>query len=395
MRLSPLLTKLAVLCISFSSAEVWSHAKTDIVTVANGDQITGAVNAMTSGKLSLSTDYAGTVKIKWREVKQIESRYVYEVRLDDGERIYGRFVPSGVPEQLAFRSGRVNRQFDIDDIVEVRSIEEELSDKLDFSIGATVYADPNTQTLVLNARGQYDVRGGRTTFQASINDTRTSIKSSAEETPCDCSANPDGGTVDEPEALVNKDTESSNASSFEISREFWRERGTAQSYRVLNARYETNDELGIAHRGSLGFGLGRYLINDLGHELAISGGVQGVQERRKTCDDQTGKQRGTLYEADDERQTCNDAELFLNVKWHLYSFQNLDMDISLNGNTYPSLSDWGRVRGDLKLLINWELFDSFYWTVDAQTIIDSAGDRDDTSLSNSDYTISTGVTWRY
>ena len=395
MRLSPLLTKLAVLCISFSSAEVWSHAKTDIVTVANGDQITGAVNAMTSGKLSLSTDYAGTVKIKWREVKQIESRYVYEVRLDDGERIYGRFVPSGVPEQLAFRSGRVNRQFDIDDIVEVRSIEEELSDKLDFSIGATVYADPNTQTLVLNARGQYDVRGGRTTFQASINDTRTSIKSSAEETPCDCSENPDGGTVDEPEALVNKDTESSNASSFEISREFWRERGTAQSYRVLNARYETNDELGIAHRGSLGFGLGRYLINDLGHELAISGGVQGVQERRKTCDDQTGKQRGTLYEADDERQTCNDAELFLNVKWHLYSFQNLDMDISLNGNTYPSLSDWGRVRGDLKLLINWELFDSFYWTVDAQTIIDSAGDRDDNSLSNSDYTISTGVTWRY
>jgi len=395
MRLSPLLTKLAVLCISFSSAEVWSHAKTDIVTVANGDQITGAVNAMTSGKLSLSTDYAGTVKIKWREVKQIESRYVYEVRLDDGERIYGRFVPSGVPEQLACRSGRVNRQVDIDDIVEVRSIEEELSDKLDFSIGATVYADPNTQTLVLNARGQYDVRGGRTTFQASINDTRTSIKSSAEETPCDCSENPDGGTVDEPEALVNKDTESSNASSFEISREFWRERGTAQSYRVLNARYETNDELGIAHRGSLGFGLGRYLINDLGHELAISGGVQGVQERRKTCDDQTGKQRGTLYEADDERQTCNDAELFLNVKWHLYSFQNLDMDISLNGNTYPSLSDWGRVRGDLKLLINWELFDSFYWTVDAQTIIDSAGDRDDTSLSNSDYTISTGVTWRY
>ena len=395
MRLSPLLTKLALLCISFSSAEVWSHAKTDIVTVANGDQITGAVNAMTSGKLSLSTDYAGTVNIKWREVKQIESRYVYEVRLDDGERIYGRFVPSGVPEQLAFRSGRVNRQFDIDDIVEVRSIENQLADKLDLALGATVYADPNTQTLVLNARGQYDVRGGRTTFQASINDTRTSIKSSAEETPCDCSENPDGGTVDEPEALVNKDTESSNASSFEISREFWRERGTAQSYRVLNARYETNDELGIAHRGSLGFGLGRYLINDLGHELAISGGVQGVQERRKTCDDQTGKQRGTLYEADDERQTCNDAELFLNVKWHLYSFQNLDMDISLNGNTYPSLSDWGRVRGDLKLLINWELFDSFYWTVDAQTIIDSAGDRDDNSLSNSDYTISTGVTWRY
>ena len=395
MRLTPLLTHLAALCISFSTAEVWSHAKTDIVTVANGDQITGAVNAMSSGKLSLSTDYAGIVNIKWREVRQIESRYIYEVRLDDGERIYGRFVGNDIPNQLSFQSGRVNRQVDIDDIVEVRSIENELADKLDLALGATVYADPNTQTLVLNARGQYDVRGGRTTFQASINDTRTSIKSSAEETPCDCSENPDGGTVDTPEAPANKDTESSNASSFEISREFWRERGTAQSYRVLNARYETNDELGIAHRGSLGFGLGRYLINDLGNELAISAGLQGVQERRKTCDDQTGDSGNPIFTEDDSRETCNDAELFLNVKWHLYSFQNLDMDISLNGNTYPSLSDWGRVRGDLKLLINWELFDSFYWTVDAQTIIDSAGDRDDNSLSNSDYTISTGVTWRY
>ena len=395
MRLTPLLTHLAALCISFSSAEVWSHAKTDIVTVANGDQITGAVNAMTSGKLSLSTDYAGIVNIKWREVRQIESRYIYEVRLDDGERMYGRFVGNDIPNQLTFRSSSVNRQVDIDDIVEVRSIENELADKLDLALGATVYADPNTQTLVLNARGQYDVRGGRTTFQASINDTRTSIKSSAEELPCDCPENPDGGTVDTAEATAKKDTESSNASSFEISREFWRDRGTAQSYRVLNARYETNDELGIAHRGSLGFGFGRYLINDLGNELAISAGLQGVQERRKACDDQEGDSGGPTFIEDDAKETCNDAELFLNVKWHLYSFQNLDMDISLNGNTYPSLSDWGRVRGDLKLLINWELFDSFYWTVDAQTIIDSAGDRDDNSLSNSDYTISTGVTWRY
>ena len=83
--------QIALFCaLMLSAIQSWSHAKTDLITVANGDQITGAVNAMSAGKLSVSTSYAGTVNIKWREIKQIESRYLYEIRLDDGERKIGR-----------------------------------------------------------------------------------------------------------------------------------------------------------------------------------------------------------------------------------------------------------------------------------------------------------------
>jgi hypothetical protein len=207
------------------------------------------------------------------------------------------------------------------------------------------------------------------------------------------------------------DPTSSNASTLQISREFWRERGTAQSYRVLNARYDTNDSLDIDHRGSLGFGLGRYLINDLGHELAVSAGLQGVQEWRRSCEDQDQQKLGqynpstmalTSEDSGDEDvskrkslERCADAELFFNVKWHLYSFQKRDMDIYVTGNTYPSLSDWGRVRGDLNLIINWELFSNFYWTVNARTEIDNAGDREDDTYGNSDYTLTTGISWKY
>ena len=380
MRRYRLIHQIALLCtLLLCATQSWSHAKTDLITVANGDQITGAVNAMTAGKLSVSTSYAGTINIKWRDVKQIESRYLYEVRLDDGERIYGRFTANDIENKLSLRVAGSERQFDTDDIVEVRSIEEELADKLDLQVSTQFDVDPNSKKLVFYAAGTYDVRGGRTNFSARVNDTKN--------------------TVDDV-------TETSNASWLQISREFWRERGTAQSYRVLNARYDTNDELGIAHRGSVGVGLGRYLINDLGHELAVSGGIQGVQERRPDCEEQKSvKSMAPFVEATlddgvdqpDKRalKKCYDAELFLNLKWHLYSFQRLDMDISLIGNTYPSLSDWGRIRGDLNLLISWELFDSFYWTVNAQTEIDNAGDREDESLSNSDYTLSTGITWKY
>ena len=131
MRRYRLIHQIGLLCaLSLCAAQSWSHAKTDLITVANGDQITGAVNAMSAGKLSVSTSYAGTVNIKWREIKQIESRYLYEIRLDDGERIYGRFITNTTENQLTLRVSSQNRQIDIDDVVEVRSIEEELADKL-------------------------------------------------------------------------------------------------------------------------------------------------------------------------------------------------------------------------------------------------------------------------
>ena len=58
---------------------------------------------MAAGKLSLSTDYAGAIRIKWREIEQIKSRYLYEVRLDGGERLSGRFVAGDTADQLTFR----------------------------------------------------------------------------------------------------------------------------------------------------------------------------------------------------------------------------------------------------------------------------------------------------
>ena len=372
----PIVTSVACM-LMLNAMNVWSHAKTDVITVSNGDRITGAMTEMTSGKLSVSTSYAGTISVKWREVSQIDSRYVYEVRLDDGERIYGRFAASDIPAQLTFRSGGKDRQLDIDDVVEVRSIEDNLADKLDLQLSSTINADPRSRQLTLQANGSYDVRGGRTRFFARVNDNKTIA-----------------GEGDE------RSETTSNSSQFELTREFWRERGTAQSFRVLKAVYSTNDDLGIAHRGSIGFGLGRYLINNLGHEMTVSAGIQGVQERRKSCEESSFDAPPTRENpipvlGDTNLETCNDTELFFNVSWHLYSFQDLDMDISLIGNAYPSLSDWERVRGDMNIQVSWELFDSFYWTVVAGTELDTAGDRDDIELSKSDYNLTTGVTWKY
>jgi hypothetical protein len=87
----------------FVNAAAWGHSKTDLITVSTGDTLTGAINNMAARKLYLSTDYAGTISIKWREIEQTESRHLYEMRLDEGERLYGRFVAGDIADQLTFR----------------------------------------------------------------------------------------------------------------------------------------------------------------------------------------------------------------------------------------------------------------------------------------------------
>ena len=378
MRTSISLTLLSVLIVvSLQPSEAMAHAKTDVITVDNGDQLTGAIDSMTAGKLALNTDYAGTIQIKWRDVHHIDSRYLYEVRLEDGERIYGRFSPSEIAGDLIFYSGGRQRTLLSLDVVEIRSIEEQLADQLDLNLSTTFFADPNSTTLVLSAKGTYDVRGGRTGFQVRVDENKTK------------STNEEGTTI-------KQTTKSSN---FTLYREFWRDRGntSAQSYRVLNAIYSSNEALGVDHRGSIGVGVGRYFIQALGHELRMSAGIQGVRETRASCDEQVAPEEteGASTPGNSGLVTCNDAELFVNLQWHLYRFSDRDMDISLVGNAYPSLTDTKRVRGDLNLALNWEIFDNFFWTITARTEVDTAGTQDNKLLSKSDYSINTGVTWKY
>ena len=363
-------------CFTLCSIIATAHTKTDVITVENGDTITGAIDSMSAGKLALNTDYAGVIKIKWREVEQIDSRYVYEVRLDDGERLYGRFAKTEEKSVLTFKVRGGERQLDLEDIVEIRSIEEQLADQLDLKVTSTIYADPNAVTLSLSTSGTYDTRGGRTGFSGRIDDNQTKALDA------------EGDTV--------KTT--LNSSNFTLYREFWRSRGAAQSYRVLNAVYSSNDALGVDHRFSMGVGLGRYFIQELGHELAVSAGIQGVQERKLRCDERLEADAIDCAgpESGDGDLIDNAAELFFNMQWHLYSFASRDMDISMVGNAYPSLSEWGDLRGDLNLMLSWELFPSFYWSINARTEFGSSADqRGQLKLDTTDYTITTGITWSY
>jgi len=69
-------------------------AVADKVILENGDILTGTVEKVVEGKLTLKTDYAGIIEIQMGKVKQIISDNPLAVHLTSGEVVTGKVKPS-------------------------------------------------------------------------------------------------------------------------------------------------------------------------------------------------------------------------------------------------------------------------------------------------------------
>ena len=78
----------AVVLLLSSAAAV----KADQVTMKNGDHLTGTI-VKTDGKaetLQITTDYAGTISVKWEAVASVESSQALYLTLKDGQTVVGK-----------------------------------------------------------------------------------------------------------------------------------------------------------------------------------------------------------------------------------------------------------------------------------------------------------------
>lgn len=94
------LLALILLPLYLASPNAIAHPKTDIVTLYNGDRLTGEIKQLEGGILKLSTDSMGTVNIEWQEIASIDSEFFYEFQLSSGVRHFGSVDDSTRPGQL-------------------------------------------------------------------------------------------------------------------------------------------------------------------------------------------------------------------------------------------------------------------------------------------------------
>jgi len=82
-KLAPLVLTLATL-----------HAFGDTLELRNGDRLTGSVESLSSGRLTLATKYAGEIKIMWTEVRHLSSSRELEIQFFSGRSLRGTVAPS-------------------------------------------------------------------------------------------------------------------------------------------------------------------------------------------------------------------------------------------------------------------------------------------------------------
>jgi hypothetical protein len=328
-----------------------AHSKTDIITMYNGDRITCEIKKLFGGILECSTDAMGTVKVEWKEIARLESKFNYEIRLSSGSRYYGTVSNSDSPGQLTIEDLYGAHDVEWMEVVEVRPIEEKLLDRFDVYVsGGYSYtkASDVAQTTLNTEIGYEDER------------TRNALTGR--------------------QTYTNTDSDSSNSSRWDLSRRSWSDR--EKLFRLFFASYESNDELGLDDRITVGGGLGRYAIDSNRMRLSGSLGIQGIAEAVRS---------NRSPEASSETENRESGEVFLKADFAAWRFDTPELDLSINTNLYPSLTDDGRVRGDGDIRIRWELLEDLFWDVTAYGTYDSKSESD----KEFDYGITTGIGWKY
>jgi hypothetical protein len=319
-----------------------AHKKTDVITLYNGDRITGEIRSMSGGLLELKTRAMDTVKIEWQEIAQIDSEYNYQLRLSNGQRFYGELNSGGRPGEITISGLYGSETIAYLDVAELLPIEERLLNRfrMYLSAGYSYTKASSVSQVTLNTNVSYEDRRSRNSLDARA-------------------------------TLTHTDQDETKSSKLQLERQVWTDR--ANYFRALSANYESNDELGLRYRVSVGAGLGRNFIDSYRSRLVGGAGLQVLQERS----------------VDNIEQES--IEAFFSSGYSLWRFNHPELDFRLSLDLYPSLTESGRLRGNSDLRLSWEIIDDLFWDVSAFGSYDNRAE----SERDFDYGVSTGLGWKY
>jgi len=319
--------------------------KTDVVTLLNGDKITGEVKYLRVGILTYSTDNMETVSIQWNKIKSISTQNYFEVEIADGRVFFGSIAPSDNEGMMTVKGVTLDHNLFMKYIVRINRIKESFWDILD---GYIKFGFSFTKASQI---GQISL-GGNAKYRTKINVSELSLNSVI--------------TTTEKEA-----TSSKNDLSFSYQHNLEQEWFAAGI-----ASLQENSELGIKLRTSLGGGIGNNFIQSQNQWLYT---LAGLSINREVKTDQT--------------EATFNVEGLINAQYQLFKYDHPKANLLTYIYVFPSLSDLGRYRFNYNAQLSWEIFIDFYWDLTFYYEYDNEPQSENSSQS--DYRIDTSIKFEF
>jgi hypothetical protein len=342
----------AVLAVLLCSNAL-AREKTDIVWMSNGDRLTGEIKHLQHGKLLLSTDSLGDINVEWNEIERVQSDYEFQFERTDGRRVTGVINPMTDPHEVSLTSDETTIDLALDNIVRISQMEDDFWDRLD---GSMSFGYSFTKAS--------DVAQGNISFRVTH---RTEIRSI---------------TVEGSSILTN-DQADQGTQRTDLGLDLTRYRNN-RWFNSFVVGFESNDELGLDLRSSIGAGIGRFLIQTTTSELGLMGGLVTSTENLSASGPPSTEGGISSQE---------NLEGLLGLQYSRYVFDDPSVDFSSKLTVFPSISDPGRTRAQLDINFRWEMVSDLFWDLSYYNTYDS--DPPSGSLSTNDYGMVTSIGWSF
>jgi hypothetical protein len=335
----------AALVLLALAAPAAAQPKTDVVILVNGDKFTGEIKNVSRGRLTLSTDDAGTISIEWNKVAWVSSKYQFEVSTDTGRRYIGSLAqgPDGKVAVVG-SAGDTVVALSVFEIFTIYQLRATFWEKLDGSLN-------------LGASYAQSSGVGQLTFDGKVTFRRPSFTAYT--------------TVS---AGLTQQTDEPDTSRLSVQFGYTR---FYENQWVLNplGLFESNPELGFDLRSSAAVTVGRYLRQSSSGWILL--GVGGSVGREQPVDGET--------------TTNVDALIALNASRFTYDFPKTNFDFTLL--VFPSLNDFGRVRINANVTWSRELIKDFNLTFSAYDSYDNRPPTEGARKNDLGFSLSLGWTF--
>jgi hypothetical protein len=333
-----------ILALLMAGGPAAAQGRTDVVTLPNGDRITGEVVRLDRGRLEFKTDDAGTLYLEWDKIATVQCTRAVEVVTGDGNRILGSLGPAA-SRTLTVVGDAGSVSVEMAEVTIIRQIGSSFWSKLDGSIdaGYSYTRSSGVSQLNVNWDTYFRTPAARARLTVSLNQTRK-----------------------------DEDSETDDRGSVEASylRYPW------QRWFISAAgRFETNKSLGLELRSQVGAAIAPRLVNSNRGQLGVGAGL--------VFNDEQG--------VDVERTRNVEALIALQGSYYTYDRPRTNLDVSMA--YYPSLSDPGRRRLQLDAGAKRELWKDFFLALTLFTTYDSRPPNP--SADTSDVGVVASIGWTY